>query len=121
MVWTGLVLLVSRVRPMVGVVVAAALALVLVPTRLDRDRDWARAGDDGIAILQLIRDGPTDRPRCVFPGPVNRGGVAAFVADWDLEAAWQLQLGRRDVTARIVGGREVSSLEHVWVGDCAHD
>jgi hypothetical protein len=118
MAWAGLVALVAGVRRSAGVVVAAALVLVLVPARLDRDLDWARAGDDGVAIVQLLRNGPTDRPRCVYPGPVNRGGVAAFVADWDLEAAWQMQLGRHDVTARVVGGNEVRSVDDVWVGDC---
>jgi hypothetical protein len=86
LLWVGVGLLVWERRRPLGAALAVAFALVLAVGRVERDLDYAAAGDDTVAILAALRETHADRPAGVVvvgPKPVFHHGIVGLIGPLD--------------------------------------
>ena len=108
LVWVGVLAQLAR-RHVAASVVAVLLALgVVVPSRLQRDFNYWRAGTDAEQTLQAIRALPAS-PGIIVVGPEapNRGGVVGVGASWALSSAAALLTGRPAIEVSVATAGEL--------------
>ncbi|MHB8669891.1 MAG: hypothetical protein ACYDAD_04905 [Acidimicrobiales bacterium] len=95
MVWTGVGAMVWRWRRGVAIGSLVVFCSLALPTRLQRDHDWHRAGADANRLVHILgaRSDPAAAPIVVGPRPLSRNGVIGLYSDWDTTAALQLERG----------------------------
>ena len=102
LVWVGLGGLLWRLRA-VAAVAALAFAAAVLPVHVQRDRAFARAGDDAVRLLHDLRR-VFPRPAgaiVVGPAPINRRGVVGLLANLDTTPAVQLAYRDPHLRARV--------------------
>lgn len=107
LVVSGALMSVSARRTLLVVVV---VAVAVAPVRLERDREYAWAGDRAVSLLDGARfseDGGAWIGTC----PPYRGFVAPLQGYWDAEPALQYRYDERTLS----GGFELSAPMGVWV------
>jgi hypothetical protein len=99
-VWVGLLALMVRYRLAVAAS-AVALALLVVPSLWQRDRNYWRAGTDAEQTVRAV-EARFAHPRSdVVVGPTipNRGGVVGADVTWAVSAALEVSTGDRSAGA----------------------
>jgi hypothetical protein len=108
MAWVGFGWQLWRVRAARAVAVALGVAffLMVAPTRIGRDLDYHRAGDDATRLLEdLARYYPAPKATiAIGPHRIFHHGVPGFIGAFDTSAALQLV-------------RDDRSLEAYWTAD----
>ncbi len=104
MVLVGLLWMVWRYAPVVGVVLATVLVVGAGMARWERSELWATAAQDVERILRVVASDVDPGCDVVVFGPVRiqEGNVGAFMDSSNVDGAVQVELDSRSVTGRIL-------------------
>jgi hypothetical protein len=103
-VWVGIVGMTARSWQTHGATVVAALVLIalVVPVRIQNNREWVDSGRAATAETQRLARLVQASPVVVVPGPLaGVGWVTGLHNGWNATAATQLLLDRRDVVVDV--------------------
>jgi hypothetical protein len=93
-----------RSGPAAAVAVVAVLAVVALPTRWDRDRDYAETAHDVKRVIAHVQQTLPSGARTLVIGtrPLSHDGVEGLENDWDAGLAFQHQFHDADLRVRYV-------------------